>query len=89
MMQRSRLPWKRTSPHHAQVHFPPLTGQEALLVVNLLDRVITAIYRTHGDAMADLLACVDPDASAALQTSPNNQSIGHPSSEPSDDDINF
>ena len=89
MMQRTRLPWKRTSPHHAQVHFPPLTGEEALLVVNLLDRVITALYRTHGDAMADLLACVDPDASAALQTGPDDQSTAPPSSPSSDDDDNF
>ncbi len=61
MIQRTRLPWKRRGHHHAQIHFPPLTGEEALLVANLLDRVIHSLWRAHGDAMADLLGCCDPD----------------------------
>jgi hypothetical protein len=84
MIQRTRLPWKRTSPHHAQIHFPPLTGQEALLVVNLLDRVIAALWRTHGDAMADLLACCDPDA--ALPNDPDDSPLPDVIPEPNEDD---
>ena len=61
MIKRGSLLWSRRRHRHAQVHFPPLTGHEALLIVNLLDRVITALYRTHGDAMAALLACVGTD----------------------------
>jgi hypothetical protein len=61
MIQRTRLPWKRRGHHHAQIHFPPLTAEQALLVAKLLERVVDAIWRTHGDAMADLLACCDPD----------------------------
>ena len=83
MIQRTRLPWTRRGPHHAQVHFPPLTGQEALLIANLLDRAIAALWRAHGDAMADLLACCDPDAT--LPTEPG-ESTGD-ASEPSDDDF--
>lgn len=52
----------RRTPPHAQLHLPPLTAQEALLLSNLLDRAIAALWRAHGDAMAELLACLDrPD----------------------------
>lgn len=37
----------------AQIHLPPLTAEEALQIVALLDRAIAAIWRAHGDAMAD------------------------------------
>jgi hypothetical protein len=49
-------------PPHAQIHLPPLTANEALLLVNLLDHAIAALWRTHGDAMAELLACLDRNA---------------------------
>ncbi len=62
MIQRTTVAWKRRGAHHAQIHLPPLTGEEALLLCNLLDRAIVALWRTHGDAMADLLACIDPHA---------------------------
>ena len=76
MINKTMLAWQRRGPH-AQVHFPPLTAQEALLVVNLLDRAIAALWRTHGDAMADLLACCDPDA--AVSTDPADSSSHQPS----------
>ena len=41
---------------HAQCHLPPLDPHEALLLVNILERAIHAIWRTHGDQMADRLA---------------------------------
>jgi hypothetical protein len=56
-------PWptRRRSPR-ARLVLPPLTGSQAVDLVNLLDQVITAVWRAHGDAMADYLACVDPDS---------------------------
>lgn len=63
MIRGTTVPWKRRGDPHAQIHLPPLTAEEALLLSNLLDRAIAALWRTHGDAMADLLACLDPDAS--------------------------
>ena len=70
MIQRTTPAWKRRGLPHAQLHLPPLTPEEALLLCNLLDRAIAALWRTHGDAMADLLACIDPDAT--LPTEPED-----------------
>ena len=76
MIRRTTAAWKRRGHPHAQIHLPPLTADEALLLANLLDRAIAALWRTHGDAMADLLACIDPDA--ALPTEPDDApSITH------------
>lgn len=36
---------------HAQLHLPPLAPDEALVFVNILDRLIAAIWRAHGPAM--------------------------------------
>lgn len=55
------LPWNRHGQNHAQVHFPPLTAEEAVLTVKLLQRIANSLWRAHGDAMADFLACHDPD----------------------------
>ena len=49
-------------PRHAQVHFPPMTGAEALVVIDILERAEKAIWRAHGDAIADYLGCVDPES---------------------------
>lgn len=70
MIRRTTVAWNRHGESHAQIHLPPLTADEALLVVNLLDRAIAALWRTHGDAMADLLACIDPDD--AMATDPDD-----------------
>lgn len=37
---------------HAQLHLPELSPDEALVFVNILDRLISAIWRAHGEAMA-------------------------------------
>jgi hypothetical protein len=83
MTDRTTLAWKRRGHPHAQIHLPPLTAEEALLLSNLLDRAIAALWRTHGDAMADLLACLDPDA--ALSPHPSD-SIAPAATESCDDD---
>ena len=49
---------------HAQLHLPPLRADQAALVVALLEGVIKAIYRAHGQAMADLFCdAIDPSPS--------------------------
>lgn len=40
---------------HAQVHLPPLHPDDALLLVNVLEKAIAAIWRAHGEAMGDCL----------------------------------
>ena len=84
MIQRTQLPWKRRGHPHAQIHFPPLTAEEALLVVKLLERITRALWRAHGDATADFLACCDPDD--ALPKEPGDPST-HNTFELNDDDI--
>lgn len=42
---------RRPPPPHAQAHLPALDGADALLVVNILQRVTDAIWRAHGPAM--------------------------------------
>jgi len=39
---------------HAQLHLPPLSAQDALAVVDVLQRAIAAIERTHGDQIRAL-----------------------------------
>ena len=46
---------KKQQPH-AQFHLPPLDAGEALLLVEILERAVQAIWRTHGPSMADHLA---------------------------------
>lgn len=41
---------------HTQIHLPPLDGSYALTLVDVFERAITAIWRAHGHAMADLQA---------------------------------
>jgi hypothetical protein len=44
----------------ARLALPPLSGAQALEIVNFLDRAIAAIWRVHGNAMADRLADLRP-----------------------------
>ena len=83
MIRRTTLAGHRHGDPHAQIHFPPLTGEEALLVANLLDRALAALWRTHGDAMADLLGCLDPDA--LLPTEPGDPVLPDPAPLSEDD----
>ena len=77
MIRGTTVARKRRGHPHAQIHLPPLAVQEALLLANLLVRAIAALWRTHNDAMADLLGCLDPDA--ALQTqSPEDTTVTQP-----------
>lgn len=45
---------RRPPPPHAQIHLPPLDTSSALTIVDVFERAIAAIWRAHGDAMADL-----------------------------------
>jgi hypothetical protein len=47
---------RRPPPPHAQIHLPALDAPCALILVDVFERAITAIWRAHGDAMADLQA---------------------------------
>jgi len=38
------------------VCLPPLDAYDALLVADVLERIIAALWRAHGDHMADILA---------------------------------
>lgn len=54
-MRSRRLP-------HAQIHLPSLTGEQAYLLARLLDRAVSAIWRAHGDDMAEFQGRAFPDA---------------------------
>jgi hypothetical protein len=47
---------RRPPPPHAQIHLPPLDTSSALTLVDVFERAIAAVWRAHGDAMADLQA---------------------------------
>ena len=51
---------KRRRPS-ARIHLPPLTGEQAWFLVDVLERAIRAIGRAHGDDMADFQGRVFPD----------------------------
>jgi hypothetical protein len=48
-------------PRHAQIHLPSLTGEQAFLLAALLDRAVAAIWRAHGDDIADFQGRAFPD----------------------------
>ena len=52
---------KRPTPRHAQIHLPPMDAERAYFVVKILDRIVEAIWRAHGDAIADFQGRVFPD----------------------------
>lgn len=47
---------RRPPPPHAQIHLPALDASCALILVDVFERAIAAIWRAHGDVMADLQA---------------------------------
>ena len=55
---------KQTYPHHAQLHLPYLETKEALLLVEILERAQRAIWRAHGDKMAEYFAHMGIDNSS-------------------------
>jgi hypothetical protein len=42
------------SRRHAQIHLPPLDAGYALTLVDIFERAIEAIWRAHGQRMAEL-----------------------------------
>ena len=46
---------RRRPRRHPQIHLPPLDAGYALTFVDIFERAITAIWRAHGDRMAELL----------------------------------
>jgi hypothetical protein len=46
-----------------RIDVPSLSAREALLVVNIFDAVIGAIWAAHGDAIGDELALLGIDVS--------------------------
>lgn len=55
---------------HARIHLPPLQAHDALALVTVLERAIAAIWRAHGDAMADLQAACDVDTPLTVPATP-------------------
>jgi len=47
---------RRPPAPHAQIHLPALDASCALILVDVFERAIAAIWRVHGHAMADLQA---------------------------------
>jgi hypothetical protein len=47
---------KRHRRPHAQIHLPPLNPDQALALADVLERAIRAVWRAHGEDMADLQA---------------------------------
>jgi hypothetical protein len=52
---------RRPSRRHAQVHLAPLDPDQAVALVVALENVIRAVWRAHGDAMADHQARISGD----------------------------
>lgn len=50
----------RRHPRHAQLHLPPLDADQALTLVAILERTISAIWRAHGDPMSERLSRARP-----------------------------
>jgi hypothetical protein len=48
---------------HVQIHLPPLDAHEALALVDLLERAIAAVWRTHGEDMAEIRAAGSTETS--------------------------
>jgi hypothetical protein len=53
---------KRSRQRHARVDLPPMNGEQAYLLAAILEQTATAIWRAHGEAMADFQGRVFPDA---------------------------
>jgi hypothetical protein len=50
---------RRPRTRHPQIHLPPLGAGYALTLVDIFERAIEAIWRAHGDRMAELLELRD------------------------------
>jgi hypothetical protein len=45
---------------YAQIHLPPLDVHEARLVIALCEKIIDAVWRAHGEALAEYQATPAP-----------------------------
>lgn len=54
MIQR-RLPWDRTGQPHARIELPRLSGHEALLIFDILEMVLDAIWEAHENEMLEII----------------------------------
>ena len=50
---------RRRARRHAQIHLPPLDAGYALTLADIFERAIAALWRAHGDRMAELLQLRD------------------------------
>jgi hypothetical protein len=66
---------------HAQIHLPPLGAGYALTLVDIFERAIAAIWRAHGDRMAELL-----EMRRAAAESPQTERVVDGDSNASDDE---
>ncbi len=73
------------SRRHAQLHLPPLEPEAALVVVNVLEHAIQAIWRAHGDRMAEIL--YQRYATAESEKRPDSEfvDVGDPDASPDTD----
>lgn len=55
MTRRTSSP-PETSLPRAQILLPPLSADFALTLVDILEQIVTAIWKAHGDRMTDLQA---------------------------------
>lgn len=53
---------KRRRQRHARVELPPMNGEQAYLLAAVLEKTVSALWRAHGDAMADFQGRAFPDA---------------------------
>jgi hypothetical protein len=67
---------------HPQIHLPPLDAGYALTLVDIFERAISAIWRAHGDRMAELL-----ELRAAAKRTPPADNGDDADSAPIDDDL--
>jgi len=69
---------------HPQLHLPPLDGHEAELLIALCERIISAIWRAHGEALIEVKACRLPPEPVRPAFDPQPKNVAH-----SDDDDIF
>lgn len=70
-----------------RVSLPHLSGAEALVLVDVLERLTTSLWRVHGDAMASILRR-DP-ALIAPDDDPDDHELLLADDDLSDDEIPF
>ena len=74
---------------HAQIHLPPLSATAALRLVAILERAITAIWRAHGDAMADEAALLGIDTPQSPDAVASGDSYADPDADREIDDADL